>query len=164
MHEGLKSFLQFDLSSESSNWPELSPCDGCSVRFELIIAGLISVLVLFSYHLVLKSASLVLKWCRMGSVSGISHGPVMSPQLSLPQVKGHGVSGPAEGQVKWAGMFSLPPPCWCVVWFVLTGLLLVWAALKDSNFYQFMSNISVEKLKNWSYNQKSTNICFNNSF
>lgn len=60
---------------------------------------------------------------RVTSASGISHSLVTLPQLSLPPVKGHGVSGPAEGQVWQAGVF-LPAASWCVVWFVLSGMWL----------------------------------------
>lgn len=38
-------------------------------------------------------------------LSGISHTLVTPPQLSLPPVKGHGVSGPAVGQEWRAGVF-----------------------------------------------------------
>jgi len=58
----------------------------------------------------------------VASASGISHSPVTLPQLSLPPVKGRRVSGPAEGQVQRAGVFSSPAASWCVVWFVLTGM------------------------------------------
>ncbi|GLD59634.1 uncharacterized protein AKAME5_002894000 [Lates japonicus] len=44
----------------------------------------------------------------IASASGISHSPVMLPQLSLPPVKGHKVSGSTEGQVPWGSAFSLP--------------------------------------------------------
>lgn len=42
------------------------------------------------------------------SASGISHSPVTLPQLSLPAVKGHEVSGPAEGSLRrgWRVLFT----------------------------------------------------------
>lgn len=55
---------------------------------------------------------------------GMSHSLVTLPQLSLPLVKGHEVSSPAEGQVPKAGLFISPAAAWCVVWFVLTGMWL----------------------------------------
>ncbi|KAK1878415.1 Artemin [Dissostichus eleginoides] len=45
----------------------------------------------------------------VSSASGISHSPVTLPQLSLPPVKGQGVSGPAEGQVLLWVLLSLLP-------------------------------------------------------
>ncbi|TNN77116.1 hypothetical protein EYF80_012754 [Liparis tanakae] len=45
----------------------------------------------------------------IASASGISHSPVTLPQLSLPPVKGRGVSGPAEGERFMAALWAKRP-------------------------------------------------------